>query len=138
MANRADRRKKSKARDNVKIKNTEVASTLSIVIPIVLIFVFLIGGVFLFIYLEEGRRLPDEDYLRAEELVNQGALIGLTLEECAGLIGVFAILNDEGNQWTFITGDKAYKDGSGVRYYEIVVTHENDVAVSAVYRESVD
>ncbi|MCL2036748.1 MAG: hypothetical protein FWG83_05100 [Oscillospiraceae bacterium] len=119
----------------VKLKDNRLAETLSIVIPCVLVLVFLVGGVLLFIHLEEGRRLPDEEYLNAEKLVNDQTLIGLTLEECREAVGIVAMITGE-DEWTFITGRRMYSDGQGARFYEIVVKHRDGVAVEAIYRES--
>ncbi|MCL1865855.1 MAG: hypothetical protein FWF82_00420 [Oscillospiraceae bacterium] len=131
-----------KQAQKVKLKNTELSSTLSIVIPIVLVFVFLVGSVALFVYLEEGRRLPDERYEFAERIVKEEVLIGLTVDECIEVMkGNYDFLLrgiDGKDSWTFIAGCKQYKDGSGKRNYEIYITHENGVAVSAVYRKSAE
>jgi len=120
----------------VKVKG-EVGSTLSIVIPLALIFVLLVGGLFLFIYLEEGRRVPNQAYLDAERIVKNGELIGLTLEQCRNVVGTFAIINpnDDGADWIFPAGYKEFPGGDGTRSYEIWVSHENDVAVGAALRE---
>jgi hypothetical protein len=120
----------------VKLKGEGVGSTLSIVIPIVLIFVFLVGGMILFVFLEESRRLPNQAYLDAEQIVKDGSVIGLTIEECREVIGTFAIIHPTNPEadWIFPAGHKAFRDGEGQRNYELRVSHENGVAVGAELR----
>ena len=129
-------KKKSPSKEpvqQVKIKSN-IGETLSIVIPLALVFIFLVGGVFLFIYMEESRRLPDEEYLRAEQIVNSGVLIGKTLEECVEEVGFIAMI-DPAENWFFPMGTKMFKSGEGLRIFEIYVEQEDGVAVSAVLRE---
>jgi len=135
MANKKNNKNKQTTQ-KVKIKTGELSTTLSIVIPIVLIFGFLVGGLLLFIYLEESNRLPDQRYLDAERIVKNNELIGLTLVECRDIAGV-AMLGPDGEEgdWVFLGGRKEFSNGEGTRVYEIVAEHENGVVVSAVLRE---
>ncbi|MCL2071355.1 MAG: hypothetical protein FWH07_03870 [Oscillospiraceae bacterium] len=127
-----------KTKQNVKIKSGEFSTALSIILPIVGVFAFLVGGILLFMHMDESRRLPDTDYLAAERLVDDGVLIGLTLEECVEAVGSIAFINENDGDWVFMAGHKAFFDGQGRRSYEICVKHENGVAVSAVLRRAKD
>jgi hypothetical protein len=136
MSSKSKKANKNKKENVQKIKvKGELASTLSIVIPVALVFVVLIGGFLLFIYLEEGRRLPDEKYLTAEKLVKSGELIGFNYDECSDIVGKYAIINEEG-EWIFpMMGYKQYSDGGGIRSYEICVYNENGISTRAVLRQ---
>ena len=132
----SDNKKKGTGQtQKVKLKG-DLSSSLSIILPIVGIFVFLIGGFALFVYLEESGKKPNEAYLKAEQLVKDEALIGLTLEECAEVIGVPALIMEKDGDWLFITGYKEFRGGDFFEYYEICVYHENGLAVNAVLRVS--
>jgi hypothetical protein len=126
-----------KIKESFKVKSGDFTTIASIVLPIVGIFVFLIGGILLFMHLDESRRLPDDRYLAAESLVNEGKLIGLTLEECVEAAGSIAFIGEDGN-WIFMAGFKSFLNGEGRRAYEIFVQQENGVAVSAVLRRAED
>ena len=136
-----NRNSKQNAKINAELKKGNLADKLSIILPIVGVFVFLVGGILLFMHLHEGRRLPDDEYLAAEKLVESGELIGLTLEECRMKIGTFAVVTSDENGeeiWVFPRGKKQFSNGEGVRFYEIVVTPKDDVAFSAIFREALN
>jgi hypothetical protein len=127
---------KVKKPQKVEIKEKKLGETLSIVLPLAGIFVFLVGGLLLFLHMEEGRWIPDEHYLAAENLINGGTLIGLTFEECAAKINS-TWNHTEGDEWAFlIVGHKWHTNGVGDKSFSIYVQHENGVAVSAVMEET--
>ena len=138
MANNTNKKKstvkKNQQVQKIKMKS-ELTSTLSVLIPLVGVFVFLFGGFALFVFLEEGRRIPDERYLAAQQLVKDGTLIGLTLEESTEAVGHVAFVEEDEGTWIFMAGQRALKNGEGARFYQIYIEQENGRAISAVLRE---
>jgi hypothetical protein len=130
---------KSKSKLNqpqkVDVKGGDVKAALSIIIPIVLIFGFLVGGALLFIRMEDARYVPDDRYLKSEEIVNSGELIGLTREQCSFLLVMMPFDDCEGN-WTFSAGMRI-KDSLNFISYEVYIVQEDGRAVSAVIREEI-
>jgi hypothetical protein len=130
---------KVKKPQKVEIKNSGLKDTLSIVIPIALVFVFLVGGFLLFIFLEDGRWVPDEGYIHAERLIKENALVGLTFQECVDLIGdSFAITpKNDYDEWQFLlVGYLDHTNGVGNKSFSIYIQHENGRAVKAVMEET--
>jgi hypothetical protein len=124
-----------KIQENAKIKKTDLSTVLSIVIPLVLIFGFLIGGAVLFRVMFDSRYEPDETYLKSEMLIEERLLIGLTLEKCEELIGL-AVTFEEGNAWIFPGGRRWHPEIINPTFYQLCVFHEDGVAVRARLRVS--
>jgi len=142
MSNRKDRRRDSRLKEpqKVEIKEKKLGETLSIILPIIGVFVFLVGSLLLFFHLESGRWIPDEGYLNAEELVNSGELIGKTFDECALLIGdSFAVKPEVGDSkdWEFLlVGYKDHTNGVGSKSFGIYIQHKDGESVKAVLEET--
>lgn len=123
-------------KENKKTKksvNSALWDNLRVILPMIGVFVLIVGGIVLLYVLDKNSGTPTAMYTTAKELVKEDALIGLTLEECNEKIGA-ASLFDSSNDWIFMAGSRTKKSGETI-YYEIVIKNENGRATKAILQE---
>ncbi|MCL1789382.1 MAG: hypothetical protein FWG33_03410 [Oscillospiraceae bacterium] len=127
-----------------KLKGGESSKVAAVLFPLLGLAVLVLGGYLLVGYLNEAGKVPDDEYIAAEKLIEEEALIGLTYEECGKMLKALFLPSypiskkesEESSVWIFPAGSKAYIAGNGQIFYNLHVKHKNGKAVGAVFKKA--